>query len=50
MDRGGSRLAGGDDISGGILSQLVGHTHGCCWDTFYMFAYCGLEVEISLNC
>ena len=25
--------------------------HGCCWETFYIFAYCGLVVEIKpLNC
>ena len=25
--------------------------HGCCWDTFYIFAYCGLVVELQpLNC
>ena len=25
--------------------------HVCCWETFYMFAYCGLVVEIQpLNC
>ena len=26
-------------------------SHGCCWETFYIFAYCGLVVEIQpLNC
>ena len=24
---------------------MRGH-HGCCWETFYAFAYCGLVVEI----
>ena len=23
--------------------------HGCCWDTFCMFAYCGLVVEIPTS-
>ena len=24
-------------------------SHGCCWETFYMFAYCGLVVEIQIH-
>ena len=23
--------------------------HGCCWETFYIFAYCGLVVEIQIH-
>ena len=40
---------------GGAISQLdlnickgssFASFHGCCWETFYIFAYCGLVVEI----
>ena len=24
----------------------VSSQHGCCWETFHVFAYCGLVVEI----
>ena len=31
-------------------SGLMGSfQHGCCWDTFYIFAYCGLVVEIQIH-
>ena len=27
-------------------SGLMTPFHGCCWETLYMFAYCGVVVEI----
>ena len=33
-----------------MFSEGKGH-HGCCWETFCIFAHCGLVVEIQpLNC
>ena len=32
---------------GGGSRPMGSHFHGCCWDTFYTFAHCGLVVEIQ---
>ena len=29
--------------------QAIWACHGCCWETFYIFAYCGLVVEIQIH-
>ena len=35
----------------GWVSWVGAGWDGCCWETFYMFAYCGLVAEIQpLNC
>ena len=31
---------------GGLKRREPTPRHGCCWETFYIFAYCGLVVEI----
>ena len=28
---------------------VVSFKHGCCWETFYIFACCGLVVEIQIH-
>ena len=46
----GFGLGGRGQVLVGILLDMAA-THGCRWETFYMFAYGGLVVEIQpLNC
>ena len=32
-----------------VVSSCFGMCLGCCWETFYMFAYFGLVVEIQIH-
>ena len=41
----------GSFVDTDCLTPGTNLNHGCCWQTFHIFAHCGLEVEIQpLNC